>query len=168
VEFDIYLGQSIAPDRVMSADLLQVFRFKHLAAVANIARAAHNLMPSLPIPLQTTQLIFVHEKLIDISFRPDEQRFDVEGGYNIRYQLVKKRIDKAHIKFTDERLTQPWKIAIVYMNKWEADEYLNYFNILATQQVLKSDVEFLEIEELQGVEGLKALRVSLNLEGLPN
>jgi len=168
VEFDIYLGQSIAPDRVMSADLLQVFRFKHLAAVANIARAAYNLMPSLPIPLQTTQLIFVHEKLIDISFRPDEQRFDVEGGYNIRYQLVKKRIDKAHIKFTDERITQPGKIAIVYMNKWEADEYLNYFNILATQQVLKSDVEFLEIEELQGVEGLKALRVSLNLEGLPN
>jgi hypothetical protein len=168
VEFDIYLGQSIAPDRVMSADLLQVFRFKHLAAVANIARAAHNLIPGLPIPLQTTQLIFVHEKLIDISFRPDEQRFDVEGSYNIRYQLVKKRIDKAHIKFTEERLTQPGKIAIVYMNKWEADEYLNYFNILATQQVLKSDVEYLEIEELQGVEGLKALRVSLNLEDLPN
>ena len=168
VEFDIYLGQSIAPNREMPADLPQVFRFKHLAAVANIARAAHNMIPGMPIPLQTTQLIFVHEKLIDISFRPDEQRFDVEGSYNIRYQLVKKRIDKAHIKFTDERLTQPGKIAIVYMNRWEADEYLNYFNILASQQVLKSDVEFLEIEELQGVEGLKALRVSLNLEGLPN
>jgi hypothetical protein len=168
VEFDIYLGQSIAPTREMPADLPQVFRFKHLSAVANIARAAHNMIPGLPIPLQTTQLIFVHEKLIDISFRPDEQRFDVEGSYNIRYQLVKKRIDKAHIKFTDERLTQPGKIAIVYMNRWEADEYLNYFNILASQQVLKSDVEFLEIEELQGVEGLKALRVSLNMEGLPN
>lgn len=167
VEFDIYLGQSITPDRPMPADLLQVFRFKHLAAVANIARAAHNLIPGLPIPLQTTQLIFVHEKLIDISFRADEQRFDVEGGYNIRYQLVKKRIDKAHIKFTDERLTQPGKIAVVYMNKWEAEEYLNYFNILATQQILKADVEFLELEELQGVEGLKALRVSLNLDSLP-
>ena len=167
VEFDIYLGQSITPYRPMPEDLLQVFRFKHLTAVANIARAAHNLIPSLPIPLHTTQLIFVHEKLIDISFRADEQRFDVEGSYNIRYQLVKKRIDKAHIKFTDERLTQPGKIAIVYMNKWEAEEYLNYFNILATQQILKTDVELLELEELQGVEGLKALRVSLNLDSLP-
>ncbi len=168
VEFDIYLGQSIAPEQPMPANLLQTFRFKHLAAVANIARAAHNLIPGLAIPLRTTQLIFVHEKLIDISFRPDEQRFDVEGGYNIRYQLVKKRIDKAHIKYTDERLTQPGKIAVVYMNRWEAEEYLNYFNILATQQILKPDVEYLEIEELQGVEGLKALRVSLNFDDLPN
>jgi len=168
VEFDIYLGQSIAPDLSMPSDLLQVFRFKHLTAVANIARSAYNLTPELAVPLQTTQLIFVHEKLIDISFRPDEQRFDVEGSYNIRYQLVKKRIDKAHIKFTEERLTQPGKIAIVYMNRWEAEEYLNYVNILATQNILKNDVEFVDIEELQGVEGLKALRVSLNLEAIDN
>lgn len=168
VEFDIYLGQSIAPDRLMPADLLQVFRLKHITAVANIARAAHILMPELSIPLETTQLIFVHEKLIDISFRPDEQRFDVEGSYNIRYQLVKKRIDKAHVKFTQERLTQPGKLAIVYMNRWEAEEYLNYINILVAREVLKADVEFVDIEELQGVEGLKALRVSLNLDPLPN
>lgn len=162
VEFDIYLGQSIAPEQPLPENMLGIFRFKHLSAVTNIARAAYSQIPALPIPLRTTQLIFVHEKSIDISFRPDEQRFDVEGSYNIRYQLVKKRIDKAHIKFTDERLTQPGKIAIVYMNHWEAEEYLKYFDILAAQGVLKSDVEFVEIEELQGVEGLKALRVSLN------
>jgi hypothetical protein len=168
VEFDIYLGQSIAPDRPMPADMPHTFRFKHLFAVANIARAAHNMIPSLAVPLQTTQLIFVHEKLIDISFRADEQRFDVEGSYNIRYQLVKKRIDKAHIKYTEERLTQPGKLAIVYMNTWEADEYLNYFKILAEQGILTDDIEFVDIEELQGVEGLKALRVSLKLDELPN
>ena len=168
VEFDIYLGQSIAPERPMPADMLHLFRFKHLRAVANIARAAHNIIPTLSVPLETTQLIFVHEKLIDISFRMDEQRFDVEGSYNIRYQLVKKRIDKAHIKYTEERLSQPGKLAIVYMNTWEADEYLNYFKILAEQSILEDDVEFLDIEELQGVEGLKALRVSLNLDDLPN
>jgi hypothetical protein len=167
VEFDIYLGQSIAPDLAMPEDIFQTFRFKHLLAVAKIAHAAHNLIPSLSLPLQTTQLIFVHEKLIDISFRRDEQRFDVEGSYNIRYQLVKKRIDKAHIKFTDQRLTQPGKLAIVYLNNWEAEEYLKYFNILIEQNILKNDVEFVEIEELQGVEGLKALRVSLNFEELP-
>jgi hypothetical protein len=111
--------------------------------------------------LQTTQLIFVHEKAIDITFRPDEQRFDVEGGYNIRYQLVKKRIDKAHIKDSEERLTQPGKIAIVYLNSREAQEYLEYIKILQAEGILKDDVEYIEIEELQGVDGLKALRVGL-------
>jgi hypothetical protein len=106
-------------------------------------------------------LIFVHEKSIDISFRPDEQRFDVEGGYNIRYQLVKKRIDKAHIKNSEERLTQPGKIAIVYMNNVEAQEYIGYIKVLQSRNILKDDVEHIEIEELQGVDGLKALRVGV-------
>ena len=161
VEFDIYLGQSIAPEKPMAQNLVQTFRLLHLEAIANIAVAAHALIPELSDYLQTTQLIFVHEKAIDISFRPDEQRFDVEGGYNIRYQLVKKRIDKAHVRNSEERLTQPGKIAIVYMNPWEAQEYLGYIEVLQQRNILKDDVEHLEIEELQGVVGLKALRVGV-------
>jgi hypothetical protein len=161
VEFDIYLGQSIAPELPMPKNLVQQFRLRHLRAVAKIAITAHGLIPVLSDYLQTTQLIFVHEKAIDITFRPDEQRFDVEGGYNIRYQLVKKRIDKAHIKDSEERLTQPGKIAIVYLNSREAQEYLEYIKILQAEGILKDDVEYIEIEELQGVDGLKALRVGL-------
>ena len=111
--------------------------------------------------MQTTQLIFVYEKLIDISFRTDEQRFDVEGSYNIRYQMVKKRIDKAHVKDTQERLTQPGKITIIYFNSWEATEYKGYIEKLKQQNLLKDDLEYLEVEELQGVQGLKALRVGV-------
>jgi hypothetical protein len=161
VEFDIYVGQSIAPEIPMPDGLVQTFRLMHLEAIANIAQTAHALIPEISDYLQTTQLIFVHEKSIDISFRPDEQRFDVEGGYNIRYQLVKKRIDKAHIKNSEERLTQPGKIAIVYMNNLEAQEYLGYINVLQSRNILKDDVEHIEIEELQGVDGLKALRVGI-------
>jgi len=117
------------------------------------------LTPHLPIPLETTQLIFVYGKLIDISFRLDEQRFDVEGSYNIRYQMVKKRIDKAHVRDSTERLTQPGKIAIVYFNTAEAVEYLAYIHRLQALQLLAETVEYLDVEELQGVEGLKALRV---------
>jgi hypothetical protein len=164
VEFDIYLGQSIAPDVPMPANLIHDFRLRQLEAIANIAIAAHQLLPELSDYLQTTQLIFVHEKPIDISFRPDEQRFDVEGGYNIRYQLVKKRIDKAHIKNTELRLTQAGKIAIVYMNSLEAQEYLGYIKVLQSRNILKDDLEHLEIEELQGVDGLKALRVGIVLD----
>ncbi len=28
----------------------------------------------------------------------DEKRFDVDGAYNARYEIVKKRIDKAYVK----------------------------------------------------------------------
>lgn len=161
VEYDIYVGQSISPEIPMPDDLLSVFRFKQLENMANIARSTHSLIPELDIYMQTTHLIFVYENLIDISFRADEQRFDVEGSYNIRYQMVKKRIDKAHIRDSAERVTQPGKIAIIYFNSWEAQEYLGYIKRLQQQQLLDEHIEYIEIEELQGVEGLKALRVGV-------
>jgi len=164
VEFDIYLGQSIAPHKTFKPSVLHDFRLKQLRVLAEIAKTTYSLAPYFSLPLETTQLIFVYEKLIDVSFRIDEQRFDVEGSYNIRYQMVKKRIDKAHIKDTTERLTQPGKIAIVYFNSWEAAEYLGYIRALQKLKILNDDVEYLDIEELQGVEGLKALRVGVMLK----
>ncbi|WP_158795406.1 GAF domain-containing protein [Pedobacter sp. L105] len=161
VEFDIYLGQSITPDIKFSDDLLSDFRFRQLKVITEIAQDTANLTSHLPIPLETTQLIFVYANLIDISFRIDEQRFDVEGGYNIRYQMVKKRIDKAHIKDSTERLTQPGKIAIVYFNSKEAQEYMGYIHQLQAAGLLTKLIEYIEVEELQGVEGLKALRVEV-------
>lgn len=161
VEFDVYLGQSITPDLVFSKEILHDFRLKQIRVLAEIARTTSNLKPYFSLPLETTQLIFVYEKLIDISFRVDEQRFDVEGTYNIRYQMLKKRIDKAHIKSSSERLVQPGKISIVYFNKKEAIEYIGYINILQQEGLLKNEVEHLEVEELQGVEGLNALRVTV-------
>ncbi|MGY4386144.1 hypothetical protein ACVWYN_003194 [Pedobacter sp. UYP24] len=164
VEFDIYLGQSISPKRPFYEELLTTFRLKQLRVLAEIAQTTNNLGPYFSLPLETTQLIFVYDKPIDVSFRIDEQRFDVEGSYNIRYQMVKKRIDKAHIKGSDERLTQPGKIAIVYFNSSKAREYLGYIKILQKQGLLNNDLEYLEIEELQGVEGLKALRIGVSLK----
>jgi hypothetical protein len=164
VEFDIYMGQSIAPKIPFTDNLLASFRLKQLRVLAEIAQTTNNLGPYFSLPLETTQLIFVYDKPIDVSFRIDEQRFDVEGSYNIRYQMVKKRIDKAHIKDTEDRLTQPGKIAIVYFNSSEAKEYLGYIKKLQNQGLLTNDLEYLEIEELQGVEGLKALRVGVSLK----
>lgn len=166
VEFDIYLGHSIAPDLKYTDELLHDFRFRQLKVIAEITRTTANMTMHLPLHLETTQLIFVYGKVIDISFRIDEQRFDVEGSYNIRYQMVKKRIDKAHIKDSTERLTQPGKISIVYFDSAEAQEYLGYIRKLQQQQLLTDLVEYIEVEELQGVEGLKALRVEVAMNNL--
>jgi hypothetical protein len=42
-------------------------------------------------------LIFTYQTPLTIRFRTDEQYFVVEGAYNLRYQVIKKRIDKARI-----------------------------------------------------------------------
>ena len=134
-----------------------------LTSMAAIAKYSHSLLPHLSRKVETTQLIFIHSHPIDIRFRKDEKRFDVEGAYNIRYHIIKKRIDKVNIRDTRERLTQPNKIALVYFNQKEADEYVSYIRYLQGEKLLNNDLEYLELEELQGVSGLKALRVGINL-----
>jgi len=161
VEYDIYIGQSIAPDKVFDLIYLRNLRLWQLTSMATIAVATHT--SQMPGRLVTTQLIFVHSNPIDISFRKDERRFDVEGGYNIRYQVVKKRVDKVHIRNSNERLTQPGKIAVIYFNEKEAEEYLGYVKYLQQKGVLEDDLEHLELEELQGVSGLRAFRVGVKL-----
>jgi hypothetical protein len=163
VEYDIYIGQSIAPDRPFDLLYLRNARLWQLKSMASIVRVSHVMTPQLPTVLETTHLIFAHSTAIDISFRNDERRFDVEGAYNIRYQVIKKRIDKVHIKDTEERLTQPGKISIVYFNQKEADEYIKFINSLIGQNILNDDLEYLDLEDLQGVAGLKALRVGVNV-----
>jgi predicted nucleic acid-binding protein len=81
----------------------------------------------------------------------------------VRYEIMKKRIDKAVVLGTTERLTQPGKIAIVYSQGAEAAEYRDYIAYLQAQGYLHGEVEKLELEELQGVSGLRALRVAVNL-----
>ena len=132
--------------------------------MAAITRLTHLLKPQLPKNLETTQLIFTNSNTIDICFRNDERRFDVEGAYNIRYQIIKKRIDKVNIKGTNQRLTQTGKIAIIYHNARDVEEYIKYIQYLQAQGTLNDDLEEVELEELQGVKGLKALRVGVALD----
>ena len=164
MEYSIYIGQSISPNNPFDLLYLKNIRLWQLRSMAEIARITHRLTPSLQVPLQTTQLLLIHSQPIAISFRRDERRFDVEGSYNIRYEVIKKRLDKVHIKDTQERLTQPGKIAMVYSNAKEATEYQEYILFLQSKNILSPVIENLELEELQGVSGLKALRVSINIE----
>lgn len=162
VEYDIYLGQSIAPYKTFTTEHVKDMRLWQLRSMAEIGVITRNLKSRLSKPLQTTQLIFVHSSPITLGFRSDEKRFDVEGAYSVRYEIVKKRIDKVLIKETGERLTQPEKIALVYFSQSEEDEYVEYVRTLQGDGLIKTDIEFLELEDLQGVHGLKAIRVGIS------
>ena len=98
-----------------------------------------------------------------IQFRMDEKRFDVAGSYNVRYEIIKKRIDKAVIEGTNERLTVSGKVAIVYQNEKDKAEYLGYLDFLAKKGLIYKHFEVLDLQRMQGVQGLKALRAKVKL-----
>ena len=164
VEYNIYVGKSFTPHTTFDFLDLEKIRLWQLSVMAEITRITHLLAKSIPIPLQTTQLILVYNKPICISFRKDERRFDVEGSESIRFEILKKRIDKVRIKNTGERLTKPGTIAIVYSHALEIAEYDEYFRFLQKNNLLTDDKEMLELEDVQSISGLKAIRVKVNVE----
>jgi GAF domain-containing protein len=159
VDFGMYVGASLVEDGRFDILSLKDLRLWQLQTMCGIARRAAAMKPSLSVPLDMTHLILVQNVPLSIRFRIDEKRFDVDGAYNIRYEIMKKRIDKALVKGTSERLTRPESIAIVYSNTREAIEYGEYIEFLQSTGHLDSEVESLELEELQEVQGLRALRV---------
>jgi hypothetical protein len=163
LEYNIYIGQSISPHNPFNLLYLKNIRLWQLTSMAEAARITHLLLPFAESSIANHAAHSYSQQPISISFRKDERKFDVEGSYNIRYEVIKKRLDKVRIKGTEERLTQPGKIAIVYSNQKEVPEYLEYIEFLKNKNILKPNVEFLELEELQGVTGMKALRVDINI-----
>jgi GAF domain-containing protein len=163
IEHGIYIGQSLVENKKYNELFLKNLRLWQLIAVSEIARKTAKIKEQMKIPLDTTHLILVQNTPLSIRFRQDEKKFDVDGTYNIRYEIMKKRIDKAYVKGMKERLTQPHKIAIVYSQPKEAFEYRKYIEYLQSKGVLQMGVEELELESLQGVQGLRALRVTVNI-----
>ncbi|GAB4024785.1 hypothetical protein [Spirosoma gilvum] len=161
-EYTIYIGQSIAPDKPFARPIHRQLIEWQLSSMVKTARLTHKLLPELPLPLKTTQLILAHANPVDIGFRHDERRFDVEGSYSIRYEVVKKRIDKALVEGNGQRLTQPDTIALVYSHISEIGDYITQIEHLQASGDLKPEIEFLNLEPMQGVFNLKALRVGIN------
>jgi len=161
VEHNLYIGSSITPSKDFDSMYLHNLRLWQLQTLCEMELEHHQLKSTLPYELDVTSLILVFSSAISIRFRMDEKRFDVDGTYNARYEVVKKRIDKANIKGSKERITEKEKITIVYSHNNEETEYLNYIKFLQFKKVLEPTIEQFEVEELQGVSGLRAIRVKV-------
>lgn len=161
IDHNLYIGASIHPKQTFNLKKLHALRLWQLRVLCEMELTQHHLKPNLPYPLDVTTLVLVYQSTMSIRFRMDEKRFDVDGSYNARFEIIKKRIDKAHIKDTDERITQTGMITIVYSNDVEEEEYLGYIHSLQAENILKENIEKIDIEPLQGVSGLKALRIGI-------
>ncbi|HLT80973.1 MAG TPA: GAF domain-containing protein [Cyclobacteriaceae bacterium] len=165
VEFTLYLGDALVQDRKFNEFYLRNFRLWQLILMCSVEQQMALIRPELKTRLDITQLILVHDQPVTIRFRPDEKRFDVDGAYDIRYEIIKKRIDKAKIKDDKDdmqRLTQPGKIAIVYSQPRMAQEYKEYFSHLRSKDLITGEIEDFELEELPGAIGLRALRITVS------
>lgn len=164
IEHNLYIGQSISNQLIYHPTVLYNLRLWQLQVTCEMEAMYYEKQKDFPLQLQVASLILAYDIPITIRYRIDEKQFDVDGAYNVRYEMIKKRIDKAHIKNTTERLTQPHKLCVVYSSKAIEREYLAYFEFLQAKNYIGKNIEIVEVEELQGASGMKAIRVDLNKE----
>ena len=162
VEHNMYIGQSITHDKTFHLTDLYNLRLWQLQVACEMEAMYYKAQERFPLRLEVASLILAYDVPLNIRYRMDEKQFDVDGAYNVRYEIIKKRIDKAHIKNTNERLTLPHKLSVVYSSNAIEKEYLNYFEFLQSKNYIGDNIEIVEIEDLQGASGIKAIRVDLN------
>ncbi|GGZ80098.1 GAF domain-containing protein [Algibacter mikhailovii] len=161
VEHNMYIGESITKEDSFNPIFLYNLRLWQLQVMCEMENAYYQKQSEWPVQLDVASMILVFNQPLSISFRMDEKQFDVDGTYNARYEIVKKRVDKAFIKGTNKRVTEKGKITIVYSQKQDEREYLGYVKFLQSKNYLDTDIEIVELEDLQAVTGLKAIRVSV-------
>ena len=163
VEHNIYIGESLSNNKEKPFDEVYLFNLRlwQLSTMCEMENRFYQIQENMPLKLEAASLILVYNTTLSIRYRMDEKQFDVDGTYNARYEVIKKRIDKACVKGSDERITQKGKIAIIYSNRADEREYLRYIKYLQSKKYLGSNVELLDLEDVQGVIGLKAIRVEV-------
>lgn len=163
VDHNIYLGESLTNQHQKPFDKIYLYNLRlwQLRTMCEMENRFYRLQENLPLTLEAASLLLVFNNTLSIRYRMDEKQFDVDGTYNARYEIIKKRIDKACIKDSDERITQKGKIVIIYSQRNDEREYLRYIKYLQAKKYLGENVELLELEDVQGVVGLKAIRVEV-------
>lgn len=166
LEYNMYIGQSLTFNKTFDPVFLRNLQIWQLEVMCELEREFRKIQPDLDPRLEIASLVLVYGTPLSVQFRMDEKKFDVEGAYNARYEIVKKRIDKAYIRGTNERVTIPGKIAVIFSKDQDGLEYRKYLTYLAAKGYVKSGIEEVELQSLQGITGLKALRAEIEY-GLP-
>ncbi|MEK6493722.1 hypothetical protein [Myroides odoratimimus] len=164
VEHNLYIGSSITPNKSFDFTYLHNLRLWQLQVMSELmcVHYRNNLQDALT--MDVTVLIFVYDSSLGIQFRMDEKRFDIDGSYSTRYEIIKKRLDKACIKGSTERIVQPGKITIAFASNYHLEEYLNYIQFGQKIGLLDDNLEQFLIEDMQSVSGLIGIRIGVNTD----
>jgi len=168
VDYMMYIGASMMENQTLAKFHIKDLTLWQLMISCGLALQTEQVKKQLKIPLDTCHLILINHTPLSIRFRFDEKRFDVDGAYDVRHEIIKSRIDKALIKGTGERLTQPGRIAVVYSNPEEGKGIRQHIDFLINTGKLLDDLEILDLDDMPDVRGLKALRIGVNLKSMAN
>ncbi|MEB3290285.1 MAG: GAF domain-containing protein [Leptolyngbya sp.] len=164
IDHMIYTGKAIDPN--FTDFQLKALRYEQLRAMCDCARQGLALKETHQTNMGITHLVLVQMVTVDIVHDETTERlFDVRGTRDTRYEIVKKRIDKARDVVTQDRITQPGRLTIVYSTTEEWEEYQQYLRYLHREGFVGNAIEEGHVEPLQGVSGLKFARVEV-LPGL--
>ena len=168
IDHMIYVGASI--NSQFTVFHLHCLRYEQLRAICDCARTCFEMRDRFNTPLQVTHLVLVQETTVDIFHdEQTEKIFDLRSSTrDTRYEIVKKRIDKALDATTQTRITQPGMLTIVYSSQAEWTEYQQYLRYLAREGWVDSHIESSTVEKLQGITGLKFARVRILPESEPS
>jgi len=171
LEYNIYLGQEVTPSIHFEELHLEEIRLLQLEWTIECMKLVQSLQTQIGVllnclerkdgascELQIAPLIMAYGDTLTLKFRMNEKRLDVDGSYNVRYEIMKKRIDKATVNETGERLTQPGYIAIVYSRNSDALAYIQHLQYLEARHGVEYPYEDVVLNEMPGIEGLRALR----------
>jgi hypothetical protein len=154
----IYVGESI--DSKFSVYHLRSLRYEQLRAVCDCARTAFKFQNLYDTQMEVTHLVLVQDQTVDIIHdEHTEKLFEVRGTRDIRYEIVKKRIDKAVDEQSRTRITQPGMLTLVYSTEEEWAEYQQYLRYLAREGWVDTEIQSGTVEPLQGITGLRFARV---------
>jgi hypothetical protein len=161
IDHMIYAGASI--NSQFTVFHLHCLRYEQLRAICDCARTCFQMRDRFDNPLQVTHLVLVQETTVDIFHdEQTEKIFDLRSSTrDTRYEIVKKRIDKALDATTQTRITQPGMLTIVYSTQAEWTEYQQYLRYLAREGWVDTHIESSAVERLQGITGLKFARVCI-------
>lgn len=158
IDHMIYAGASIDPK--FTPFHLRSLRYEQLRAVCDCARTAFHIQQECGTQMQVTHLVLVQDATVDIFHdEQTESLFDVRGTRDTRYEIVKKRIDKAIDAQTQTRITQPGMLTLVYSTEAEWAQYQEYLRYLTREGWVDTEIECGMVEQLQGVSGLRFARV---------
>lgn len=160
IDHMIYAGASIDPK--FTPFHLRSLRYEQLRAICDCARTAFNIQEMYNTQMEVTHLLLVQDATVDIFHNEDtEKLFEVRGTRDTRYEIVKKRIDKAVDAQSRDRITHPGNLTIVYTTEDEWTEYQQYLRYLVREGWVDIETETGTVEPLQGVTGLKFARVRI-------
>jgi hypothetical protein len=158
IDHMLYAGQAIDPK--FTDFQLKALRYEQLRAVCDCARQGFSFKAAFNTDMTITHLVLVQDVTVDICHdEATERLFDVRGTRDTRYEIVKKRIDKACDAETGDRITQPGMLTVVYSTNEEWQEYERYLRYLHREGLIDDTVQRGTVEPLQGVSGLKFARV---------